>query len=105
MLLPSDESGLRARALQWFAEEGLTPRIVGEFDDSALMKSFGATGTGVFPAPAVIGDEVRQHYGVRSLGISTALRYEFYAISVERRITHPAVLAITGAARDLLLWD
>ncbi len=102
MLLPSDESAARGRALAWFDEEQITPRIVGEFDDSALLKAFGASGAGVFFAPAVIGAEIRRHHGVRSLGISEGLRSEFYAISGQRRITHPAVQAITKSARSLL---
>jgi LysR family transcriptional activator of nhaA len=102
MLLPSDESPLHGRALRWFGDAGVAPRVVGEFDDSALMKTFGAEGAGVFFAPAVIGAGIRRRYRVRSLGIADGLQIGFFAISVQRRITHPAVHAITASARSLL---
>jgi LysR family transcriptional activator of nhaA len=80
-------------------EQRIRPRIVGEFDDSALMKAFGRGGTGVFPAPSVITDEVIRQYGVREVGATETVQEHFYAISVERRLRHPAVVAISEAAR------
>ena len=84
---------------QWFNSQEIRPRIVAEFDDSALAKDFGKEGMGVFAAPAVIEAEVRQQYGVRVVGRSDAVRQQFYAISIERKIKHPAVVAICEAAR------
>ena len=74
--------------------------VVGEFDDSALLKVFGRTGAGMFAAPDVIEKEVQQQYGVRVVGRIEAVRERFYAISVERKVKHPAVIAITETARD-----
>ena len=77
----------------------LRPRIVGEFDDGALTSAFGREGRGVFMSPTVLEAETVSQYGVRVLGRSDELVDEFFAISVERRITHPCVAAITQAAR------
>jgi LysR family transcriptional activator of nhaA len=98
-LLPGAPSAARRAVEQWFDSEGVRPRIVGEFDDSALAKEFGKEGMGVFAAPTVIEAEVLHHYGVRVVGRSEAVRQQFYAISVERKIKHPAVVAIREAAR------
>jgi LysR family transcriptional activator of nhaA len=78
------------------------PRIVGEFDDSALMKVFGQAGTGIFISPAPIAAEVAKQYGVEVIGNTEEVREQFYAISVERKISHPAVVAITETARSWL---
>jgi len=102
LLLPGENSSMRRRLLRWLDENDLHPRIVGEFDDSALMKAFGGGGAGVFVAPTPIASEVEKQYGVRAVGHLDSLRERFYAISVERRISHPAVAAITQAARDWL---
>ena len=80
-------------------QQRLRPRIVGEFDDAALMKAFGADGRGVFMTPTVLEAETCAQYGVRVLGRTAELVEEFHAISVERRITHPCVVAMTQAAR------
>ena len=76
--------------------------MVGEFDDSALMKAFGLRGTGVFIGPTLLESEIKAQYGVKTLGRTADIVEEFYAISVERRVTHPCVVAITEAARDRL---
>lgn len=78
---------------------GLHPQVVGEFDDGALMKSFGREGLGVFMAASVLEDEVARQYGVACIGRLEEVTESYYAISAERRITHPAVAAITQAAR------
>jgi LysR family transcriptional activator of nhaA len=102
MLLPAAQTALRRGLEQWFDGEGIAPRIVGEFDDSALMKAFGQAGAGVFPAPSAIEAEVRQQYGVQVLGRTGRVRERFYAISAERRLKHPAVLLVSQAARSAL---
>ena len=105
LLLPGETTVVRNRLVQWFNGLRLHPRIVGEFDDSALMKAFGQGGAGVFIAPTPIAKEVEKQYGVVSIGQTDEVREQFYAISVERKISHPAVSAITEAAREWLLTD
>ncbi len=102
LLLPSAQTALRPRLDAWLRQHALAPPVAAEFDDSALLKAFGREGRGVFAAPAVLADEIVQQYQVRWLGTPDDLMEEFYAISVERRITHPAVAAITAAARGKL---
>jgi LysR family transcriptional activator of nhaA len=102
MLLQGRSSALRRRVDTWLAAQQLRPQVVGEFDDAALMKAFGGEGRGVFMAPTVLEAETSAQYGVRVVGRSRELVEEFYAVSAERRITHPCVAAITQAARDRL---
>ena len=103
MLIQGASSAMRQRLDLWLAEQGVRPRLVGEFDDAALLTAFGSEGSGVFMAPTVLETETCQQFGVKLLGRTTELVEEFYAISVERRITHPAVVAITEAAREQFL--
>lgn len=99
LLLPGAPSAVRRALEQWFDTQDLHPRVVAEVDDSALAKDFGKAGMGVFAAPSVIETEVREQYGVHVVGRSDAVRQQFYAISVERKIRHPAVAAVCEAAR------
>jgi len=101
-LLPASTTALRQSLEQWFDSQGIRPVIVGEFDDSALLKVFGQTGAGLFASPTVIEREVRRQYGVRVVGRLESVRERYYAISVERKVKHPAVIAIATAARDKL---
>lgn len=103
MLLPGDGTVVRRQLEDWFQATGIRPTIVGEFDDSALMKAFGEQGAGVFVGPTVIGEVIRRQYRVQAVGGIDAVRERFYAISYERRIKHPAVVAIAEAARSGLL--
>lgn len=98
-LLPGEDAALRPRLLRWFDKERIRPRIVGEFDDGALLKEFGEAGVGIFAAPAAVAAQVKKQYGVQEIGRTDALTEQFYAISVERRLSHPAVLAISTAAQ------
>jgi len=102
LLLPSEMTVVQSRLLKWFDGLHIHPRIVGEFDDSALMKAFGQGGAGIFIAPTPIATEVENQYGVVAIGQTDEVREQFYAISVERKISHPAVSAITEAAREWL---
>jgi LysR family transcriptional activator of nhaA len=102
MLVPGATSSVRKQLEGWFARHQLAPVVVGEFDDAALMKAFGREGQGVFMAPTVLDDETCAQFGVVVIGRSEELIEEFYAVSVERRISHPCVLAITDAARGQL---
>lgn len=99
VLLPSPHTAMRRALDQWFEAEDLHPRVVGEFDDSALMKSFGQAGHAAFPAPTVIAHEVVRQYRVHAVGRASEVRERYYAISAERRLKHPGVLAITTAAK------
>ena len=92
----------QSRLLKWFDKLHIHPRIVGEFDDSALMKAFGQAGAGVFIAPTPIAAEVEKKYGVVVIGQTDEGLEQFYAISVERKISHPAVTAITETTREWL---
>jgi LysR family transcriptional activator of nhaA len=99
LLLPTENTSLRRSIDQWLDHERIRPRVVGEFEDSALLKVFGQEGKGLFPAPAVIEAEVRAQHGVRLVGRVPEVKERFYAISAERRLKHPAVVAISEAAR------
>ncbi|MDR7097481.1 MULTISPECIES: transcriptional activator NhaR [Hydrogenophaga] len=98
-LMPNADSVLRPRLDAWLGDMGVVPRIVAEFDDGALTKAFGRQGFGVFAGPAVLASEIEDQYQVARLGTTHELMEEFYAISIERRISNPAVAAITAAAR------
>lgn len=102
LLIPGAQASVRHQLEGWLTRHDLAPRIVGEFDDGALMTAFGREGRGVFAAPSVMEEETRQQFGVEVIGRSEELREEFYAVSVEKRITHPCVVAITDAARGQL---
>lgn len=99
MLIQGPMSSVRQQLDHWLNKHQLRPRVVGEFDDSALMNAFGREGRGVFTSPTVLDAETTAQYGVEVIGRSTELVEEFFAISVERRITHPCVAAITRSAK------
>jgi len=102
MLVPGGSSSVRPQFESWLTLHGLHPRVVGDFADGALMKAFGRQGAGIFLSPTVVDDETVAQYGVQVIGRTDELVEDFYAISVERRITHPGVAAITEAARSEL---
>lgn len=99
MLIQGASSVMRQRLDLWLAEHGLRPRLIGEFDDAALLKAFGAEGRGVFMSPTVLEEETCAQYGVEVLGRAAELVEEFFGVSVERRVRHPCVVAITQSAR------
>ena len=102
MLLPSEDSSIRRSLERWFDTQGVHPLVVGDFDDSALLKAFGQRGHGVFAAPSVIEAEVCRQFSVSVIGRTEDIETGFYAISVERRLRHPAVVAIAETARARL---
>ena len=102
LLLSGSGNQLRSDIDQWLDNHRLHPRVIAEFDDSALMKTFGQEGAGVFVAPAAIEDEVERQYQVTAIGRVDAVKEHFYAISVERRVTHPVVSAVMETARESL---
>jgi LysR family transcriptional activator of nhaA len=103
VLLPDESNALRRGLDEWFERQGVTPRIVAEFEDSALMKAFGEAASGLFPAPDAIADEVEAMYHSRRVGAVDGVSESFYAISPERKLKHPAVLLITETARHTFM--
>jgi len=103
MLLPTANTSLRRSLDLWLDRLDVRPTVVAEIEDSALMKVFGQKGSGIFPAPLAVADDIQRMHGVQLLGRSEEVRERFYAVTVERRITHPAVAAIAEAARGGIL--
>lgn len=101
-LLPMEGSSLRRSLDQWFNSEGIRPLVRGEFGDCDLFEVFGSAGAGLFAIPTIVEDSVQQQYRVRLLGRIASIKERFFAISVERRLKHAAVVAITDAARQQL---
>ena len=99
-LMPGEGVAVRARLTQWFEDQDLHPRIVGEFDDIALLKAFGQGGAGLFAAPTAIADYVCAQYGVRTAGKIESVVEQLYAITTERRLKHPATVAMSQAAQQ-----
>ncbi len=98
MLLPTRNNALRGRLEQWFEAQSIRPLIVGEFEDSALLMTFGRAGLGVFPSTTSLAGTIASHYDAEAIGEIRAVRESVYAISTERRIRHPAVEAICRLA-------
>ncbi|MGV7210128.1 transcriptional activator NhaR [Oxalobacteraceae bacterium A2-2] len=103
LLLPGEDFAVYARLMQWLHQHVARMHVVGEFDDSAMIKAFGQSGAGVFFAPAAIAAAICAQYGVVMVGAIPALREQVYAITTERRISHPATQAIRQAARETLV--
>ena len=102
MLMPSVGSNLRRSLENWFERYAIQPVVVAEFEDRALMKAFGERGCGIFTSPTAVEQDVVSKYGVEVIGRTEEITERFYVISPERRIKHPAVTAITEAARSRL---
>ena len=100
LLAPGEDSAIRSKLMRWLDKHKLRPRFAGEFDGSSLMAAFGQAGIGVFVAPSALESEIRRQYGVVPIGRTSEISAEYFAISVERRLSHPCVLAITRGARD-----
>lgn len=100
VLLPGADSALHGKLVRWFSQRRLHPTFVGEFDGSSLMAAFGEAGVGVFVAPTILRQEMETRRSAVALGETPEVVAEYFAISVERRLTHPCVLAITQAARE-----
>ncbi|REJ68245.1 MAG: transcriptional activator NhaR [Planctomycetota bacterium] len=102
MLLPTQNTTLRRSLELWFDAEDIRPQIMHEFEDSAVMKVFGQAGEGLFVSPSAVEKEVKRQYAVQAVGRIAEVTERFYAISIERRLKHPAVLAISKAAKSTL---
>ena len=102
MLMPVKTNVLRRSLDDWFDQIEITPNIVAEFDDSALLKAFGSAAVGIFPSPTVITEEVEHMYHASTIGTVDDLKETYYAISPERKLKHPGVMRITEEARARL---
>lgn len=98
VLLPTAHATVRIPLDAWFARQGVRPNVVGEFEDSALLKTFGAGGMGVFPASLRVHDDLLEHYQVQAVGGCEGVREDFYAIGTERRLQHPLIRRIVDGA-------
>ena len=101
VLLPTDDTAIRRALDQWFDRQGVRPVVRGEFEDYALMREFARAGHGFTPVPAILQEQFRREYGFFSVGRAEGVDAQFFAISVERKIKHPAVAAIVEHAREI----
>jgi LysR family transcriptional regulator, transcriptional activator of nhaA len=99
-LLPTSNAMLRRTLDEWFVRKDLHPHLVGEIQDSATLKAFGHEGLGIFPGPTVLEKEICRQYRVGIVGRIATVKQRFYAITVERRLVHPVVMAIVKSARQ-----
>jgi len=97
--MTSSGTAVRSDLDSWLASKGVRPRVVGEFDDTALMKVFAERGRGIFAAPTAIEDAIIDLHRLEVVGRTEEVRQGYYAITVERRLHHPAVVAIAESAR------
>jgi len=104
-LMPGPDTMLRRTLRRWMADTGIEPRVVAEVEDSAILKTFGREGVGLFAIPTVVASQVSRMYETVSLGVLPTVVERFWAISVERRIRNPAVAVIAQAAQTDLLVD
>jgi LysR family transcriptional activator of nhaA len=105
VLLPAEGAALRRALDHWLDANGLRPRVVAEFEDSALLKACGQEGVGVFAGPTAVEKEIVRQYGVRIIGRAPEVRERFWLLSPERRLKHPAVVALSDFARHSIFGD
>ncbi|MBP8169980.1 MAG: LysR family transcriptional regulator [Azonexus sp.] len=98
MLLPTRHNAIRGRIDRWLESSGVRPKIVGEFEDSALLNTFGRGGLGIFPAPLALADQIAAQLNAQTLGAMAGVSEQIYAISNERRIRHPAIEVLCAAS-------
>jgi LysR family transcriptional activator of nhaA len=101
VLLPTNDTAIRRALDQWLDEHNVRPILIGEFEDYAMLREFARAGHGFTPVPSVLREQFRKQYGFAPIGRADPVRAEFYAISVERKIKHPAVAAIVENARQI----
>jgi LysR family transcriptional activator of nhaA len=99
VLLPTTHAAVRLHIDQWFERHAIRARVVGEFEDSALLKTFGAGGMGVFPAPVAVHDDLVARYGVRLVGLCDGVEEHFFAIGTEKKLLHPLIGHLLPARR------
>jgi LysR family transcriptional activator of nhaA len=100
VLLPTDDTAIRRHLNRWFDVHSVRPNLVGEFDDFALLRAFAQKGTGLFPIPVVLRKTFQTVYGFQHVGDARGVAGQFYAVSVERKLKNPAVIAICESARQ-----
>jgi LysR family transcriptional activator of nhaA len=105
VLLPTDDTAIRRQLDRWFDHHKIRPVMVGEFEDYALLATFGQAGLAVFPVPAILEEQFRRFYRLERIGRAEGVRARYYAISVERKLKHPAVVAISERARRHLMEE
>jgi LysR family transcriptional activator of nhaA len=105
LLLPTQNTVLRRSVEEWFDRQNFSPNIIAEIEDSALLKLFAAEGIGLAPVASTVLEDLEAHYKLFPVGNLDGVSIHFYAISVERKVSHPAVRAITEAARTRLSHD
>lgn len=101
-LLPTENTALRRSLDAWCIANAIAPQVIAEVEDVAILQVFGQQGMGLFAAPTVVEAQIKRHYGVKVVGRVPEVRERFYAISVERKLAHPAVRALSDAARTRL---
>ncbi|MGY3916054.1 LysR family transcriptional regulator [Aeromonas australiensis] len=102
LLIPGEKSATHDRLLAWYRQQGINPHLVGQFDDSTLMKSFGKAGMGIFPAPLAMADEIGRLYGVERIATLKEVTLSYYLVSAGRHLSHPGVQAVMAGARARL---
>lgn len=102
LLIPGEKSATHDRLLEWYRQQGIHPHLVGQFDDSTLMKSFGKAGMGIFPAPLAMADEIGRLYGVERIATLTDVTLSYYLVSAGRHLSHPGVQAVMEGAQQRL---
>jgi LysR family transcriptional activator of nhaA len=101
VLLPTDDTAIRRALDQWFDRQNVRPLMLGEFEDYAMLREFAREGHGFAPVPSVLEASFRKQHGFVRIGMAKGVKAEFYAISAERKIKHPAIAAMTDNARQL----
>lgn len=99
VLLPTDDTAIRRELDQWFTRQGIEPKLIAEFEDFALLRVFGQAGTGVFPVPMTLEKQFHRADGIEKIGVAAGVSGQFYAMSAERKIRHPGIVAICETAR------
>lgn len=104
VLLPTDHAAMRARIDHWLERERIRPRIAGEFEDSALLSTFAATGMGVMPAPVSLGEHLAQTHGLVQVGTAPDVQEQFHLIYSARKVMHPLLVRLleAGSSESLL---
>jgi LysR family transcriptional activator of nhaA len=101
VLLPTRHAAVRTGLDRWFESLGVQPKVVGEFEDSALLKTFGSAGMGVFPASTMVDDDLLSRYGVKRVGVSEGVTEHYFAIGTEKKVGHPLVAKLLPPRRNM----
>ena len=105
VLLPTEHAAVRARINHWLEREHIRPHIAGEFEDSALLSTFSASGMGVMPAPASLGAHLEQTCALEWVGTTPDVHEQFHLIYSARKVMHPLLTRLLAAAADEMLLN